>query len=458
MKRVLKFSLYFILAVVLAVLLYAYITFRPILSGMAAKTMCSCLFVMNRNPQSVVAEELSVFPGLSKATFVVEDSSVTASLLGKSAKAIYRNGLGCTLLADMTEDQVRHQKISPATIPNINPDTIPWPSGDLLPDSVLPGIDYDQVHRSLDGAFIDQNPEKPNNTHAVVVIYKGQLIGEKYAPGFNKDSRMMGWSMTKSLTNALVGLLVKEGRLKVDDPAPVEAWKSDDRRSITLTNLLQASSGLQWSEVYFMPGDFHDMFIHSDDKGGFASQKKLAHKPGTYFQYSSGTTNILSKIVRQTLGDERYYRFPYEELFYKIGMYHALIEPDASGTFVGSSYGFASARDWARFGLLFQQDGVWQGQRLLPEGWVKYSTTPAPAAGMRQYGAQWWLNAGSPENPKICKEPGLPNEAFFADGFEYQYVIIVPSKELVVVRLGVTHNAHFSPAPLVKGIIQALPK
>src|SRR6185295_12933490 len=192
----------------------------------------------------------------------------------------------------------------------------------------------------------------------------------------------------------------------------------------------QASSGLRWSESYFFPGDFHNMYIYSDDKGGYAAGRKLKYKPNEYFEYSSGTTNILSKIVRQTVGDKDYYRFVYEQLFYKIGMNHALLEPDASGTFVGSSYGYATARDWARFGLLYLNNGIWNGERILPEGWVTYSSTPAPAAPFRQYGAQWWLNAGAKDDSNRRKYPKIPADAYWADGFEEQYVMVIPTKKL----------------------------
>jgi len=265
--------------------------------------------------------------------------------------------------------------------------------------------------------------------------------------------------MTKSLTNALIGILVREGRLQLHDSAPVAAWKNDERRNITLNHLLQASSGLQWSESYFMPGaDFHNMFILSDDKAAYAASRKLEHEPGTFFEYSSGTTNILARIIRETVGEERYHRFPHDALFSQIGMQHAVIEPDASGTFVASSYGFASARDWARLGLLYLNDGVWNGKRILAEGWVKYSTTPAPASIRREYGAQIWLNLGEYGNPQNTKHPGLPAETILFEGFEDNYVVIIPSKELVVVRLGVTHNDNFDLAALVTEIIDSLPQ
>jgi CubicO group peptidase (beta-lactamase class C family) len=314
------------------------------------------------------------------------------------------------------------------------------------------------VQQAVDSAFLDIDPAKPIYTNAVVVVYDGKIIAEKYAPGFDRNSMMMGWSMTKSIGNAYISLLVKDGKLNIDDPAPVAEWQHDERKAITINDLLHASSGLKWSESYFMPtSTFHNMFIRSDDKGAYAASMKLEHTPGSFFQYSSGSSNILSRIVRQKMGDDLYYRYLYENLFYKIGMLSPVIEPDASGTYVMSSYCYATARDWARFGLLYLQDGIWNGERILPEGWVKYTKTPAPAAPLQQYGAQWWLNVGDPKDASHVEYPGLPNESVMAEGFERQLVLLVPSKKLVVVRLGITHNQNFSAAKLVNGIVKGLP-
>jgi CubicO group peptidase (beta-lactamase class C family) len=441
LKRLLRYTLYLITSLLTVAVIYLGFTFPPIMSGMAAKTMCSCVFVMGRTPESVKEKELSVFPGLSRADIEIKDSlSVTAKVLWSTRKAIYRKGLGCTLIAQRSEEQVRAQDILPATAPMIDQDTVRWPMGNMIPEAKVEGVDYDALGTALDEAFVDADPAKPRNTLGVVVVYNGEIIGEKYAPGFSHNSMLMGWSMTKSLTNAIMGTLVKRGQLDLSKPAPVAEWQNDERRNITLNDLMHASSGLEWSESYFLPGDFHNMFMHSDDKGGYAASKKAEFKPNEVFEYSSGTTNLLSKVIRQTVGDSVYHRYPYENLFYKIGMYHTLLEPDASGTFVGSSYGYATARDWARFGLLFLNDGVWNNERILPEGWVKYSSTPAPAAPIGQYGAQWWLNAGAQNDPGKSYHPGLPNEEYGAEGFEGQYIFIIPSKKLVVVRLGVSHT------------------
>jgi CubicO group peptidase (beta-lactamase class C family) len=456
MKRILRYFLIVMGGGILAFLIYVAATFPPIMAGMVAKTMCSCVFVMGRSPDSVNEKELSVFPGLSSARVeFVDSSSVTAHILWASKKAIYRRGLGCTLLSERSEAEVRRQKIILPSSPGINQDSLSWPAGNKS-DTLLPGINYKIIEEAIHDSFAETDPAGPKNTLAVVVVYDGQIIGEKYAEGFDVNSRLMGWSMTKSFVNAIVGVVVNEGKLTMDQPAPVEAWQNDERKDITLNDLMHASSGLDWDEWYFFPGDFQNMLTHRDDKGGYAASKKQARKPNEFFEYSSGTTNLLSKIVRQSMDDSIYYRFPYEKLFYKIGMQHVLLEPDASGTFVGSSYGYASARDWARFGLLYLNDGVWMGERILPEGWVRYSSTPAPAAPLGEYGAQFWLNAGAPGNPEKCYHPGLPHDEYGMEGFEYQYVLIIPSRKLVVVRLGISHH-EIDINGLVQKITSALP-
>lgn len=432
------------------------------MTGMDAKVMCSCVFVAGRDAESVKQKELQVFPGLTLATINIneKDSTVSASLLWKTSKAIYRKGLGCTLLAERSEEEVRSQKVRLAkTSKPSYQDTISWPQGNALKEQTIPGVDYEKINQAIGIAFADVDPTKPVNTHAVLIVYDGHIIGERYAPGFDINSRMTGWSMTKSMGNALIGILVKEGKLSVDHPAPIQEWQNDDRKKITLSHLLTATSGLKWSESYFNPNStFHTMFIHRDDKAAFAASTPLETAPGKVFKYSSGTSNILAGIVRATVGDEDYYAFPYEKLFHKIGMNTAIIEPDASGTFVMSSYGFASARDWARLGLLYLNDGVWDGERILPENWVRWSTTPSEDNSRRDYGAQIWLNAGEKDDASKSFLPGVPDDAYLFEGFERNSVTIIPSRKLVVVRLGVTHNRNFDLVDLLKRTVAAVPE
>ncbi|GCC52943.1 hypothetical protein SanaruYs_31840 [Chryseotalea sanaruensis] len=459
MKKFIKVTLLSLIGILLLVVLVVVYSFTPIMAGMAAKTVCSCVYVSGRTVESVREKELTVFPTLSSAGLEVDtsDSSVTATVLLAKAKAIYRKGLGCTLLAERSEEEVRSQQISLAQAPAYLQDTLAWPMGNLLLDSIATDIDKERIDKALEIALIETDSAKPKNTLAVVVLYKGQLIAEQYADYVTPQTKLMGWSMTKSITNALIGLLVNDGNLRVEDPAPVPEWKDDARARITVNNLLQASSGLKWSETYFNPfQDFHQMFIYSDDKGAYAASRPLVQQPNTHFQYSSASTNIMSRMIRQQLGDTLYHRFPYERLFYKIGMLNTVIEPDASGTFVGSSYSFATARDWARFGLLYYNDGVWNGEHILPEGWVKYTTTPATTPPLGEYGAQWWLNAGAKDNPQNRKYPDLPQDAYWADGFEEQFVMVIPSEDLVIVRLGISHHG-FDMVSMVNEIIASLP-
>ena len=290
------------------------------------------------------------------------------------------------------------------------------------------------------------------------MVYDGQLIAEKYAPGFNKDTKMYGWSMAKSFTAALLGTLVQQGKLDIIKPAPVSEWRDikDPRHAITIENLLQQTSGLDFLEDYTKASDVTNMLYKKDDMAAFAASHKLAHDPGTVFNYSSGNSNILSRMIRQTVGEKDYAAFPFNALFYKIGMYNTSMEPDASGTYVGSSYINATARDYARFGLLYYNDGVWNGERILPEGWVTKTSTSPPGNKLKNYGYQFWLNGYSKENPSQRKYPDVPADMFYCDGFAYQGIYIIPSKKLVVVRLGLTFDHSFNENAFLKSIIECI--
>lgn len=439
---------------------YAWRAF-PIISGYGAKDMCSCVFLGGRDPKNVIANELNSVP-LKYGTFEVswKDSSVTGSVFGLAKrKAVFRKGLGCSLVVEMSEEELRKQKINHYSIPNRDADTIPWPSGDKLPDTISRKINTEKLQAAVDQAFVETDTIKARQvrTRAVVVVYEGNIVAEKYGVGFDKNSKQIGWSMTKSITNALVGILVKQGKLKLDEAAPVEAWKNDERKNISLADLMHMSSGLKWEENYGGPSGATNMLFKKKDMGIYAADVPLESEPGEVFQYSSGTTNIISRIIREKVGDDDYYRFPYRELFAKIGMNNTVLEPDAGGTFVGSSYSFATARDFARFGLLYLNDGAWNGERILPEGWVKFSSTPTVGAKRGQYGAQWWTNAGEKNNPANRPYPNVPTDSFNADGFEGQFIFVVPSKKLVVVRLGLT-KTDFDMNKLVSNIVESLPQ
>lgn len=459
-RTFLKKSLPIVLGLVVLFTIYYISQALPILSGYGAKNLCSCVYVGNRPAANVIANELASFP-LSLGEFKIDpsDSSAYGSVFGLSVrKAIFRKGLGCTLISQIDEAELRNQKIRLAEKPVINQDTIAWPAGNLLNDSIPLNVDQAELQKIVDKAFEEPGDKPARRTRAILVIYKDQLIAEKYADGFDVNSRQMGWSMAKSLTNAMMGNLVMKGKLNLKHNAAIWEWRQDERKNITMDHLMRMSSGLGWNENYSGPSSATNMLFKSRFMGLFAADNKLKDTPGEVFYYSSGTTNILSRLIRQVYNDDKYHRFPYEEIFYKIGMHSLVLEPDASGTFVGSSYAYATARDWGRFGLLYLKDGVWNEERLLPDGWVAYSTTPTPGAKKGEYGAQFWLNAGAADDRKNRIYPDVPTDLYWADGFEGQNVFILPSKQLVVVKLSQTTGNALDDNQFLKDIINVLPE
>lgn len=457
-KKIIGWSLLVVIGSGLAYGVYYASQAFPIITGYGAKNLCSCVYVSGRSEQSVLDNELSAFT-LSIGTFELhpEDSSAIATVFGFAKhKAIYRKGLGCTLINAMGEEELRNQTFNlPQPLPN--QDSIAWPMGNLVRDTVIQGLDYVLLNKTVDDAFAEPGETKNRRTRAILVLYDGQIVAEKYAPGFDKDTRQLGWSMAKSVTNSLLGILVHDGKLSLNDAAPFDAWKNDQRRAITLNNLMQMSSGLRWEENYSKPSDATNMLFKVKDAGLFASQAPYESEPGKVFEYSSGTSNMLAWIIRKTVGDSGYYSFAAERLFKKTGMHSMILEPDAGGTFVGSSYAFATARDWARFGLLFLNDGMFNGERILPEGWSEYSSTPCEGAPMGEYGAQFWLNAGSKTDVVKRMYPDVPSDLFWADGYEGQNVFILPSKNLVVVKLSQSSGNYLDDNQFLANIINALP-
>lgn len=387
----------------------------------------------------MIKEDLAGFP-LSLGSFKVneKDSSVTGSVWGLAKrKAIYRKGLGCTLINDYSEEQVRRQQFSLPSKPVINTDTIPWPYGDKLPAIVPANVDQKQLQKAVDNVMHETTGDgKPCDTRAVVVIYDGNIIAEKYAAGYDKNTVMLGWSMSKSLVAAMIGILVKQNKLTVDTPAPVTEWADTKKQKITLKHLLQQTTGLDFTEIYSRPSSVTKMLFSRGDMAAYTASLPLKYEPGTEFNYSSGNTNILSRIMRQIIGEKDYHSFPYRDLFYRINAYSFLLEPDASGTYIGSSYSYATARDFARFGLLYYNNGIWNGEQILPLNWVKESIQASAADKRKHYGYQFWLNGYDEKDPAGRWYPDVPADMFFADGYGGQDVYIIPSEKLVILRLG----------------------
>jgi CubicO group peptidase (beta-lactamase class C family) len=458
-KKIVGLSLLIILIGALSYGVYYASQAFPILTGYGAKNLCSCVYLSNRPADDVINNELSAFP-LSLGSFEIhpEDSSATATVFGFARhKAIYRKGLGCTLINEISEEEIRNQRFNLAK-PLANQDSIAWPMGNLTSDTLIQDVNYELLNKTVEEAFAEPGEEKNRRTRAILVIYDGEIIAEKYAPGFDQNTRQLGWSMAKSITNSLIGILVRDGKFSLNDVPPFEEWKADERKAITIHNLMQMSSGLRWEENYSKPSDATNMLFKSKDAGLLASHSPYESEAGKVFEYSSGTSNMLAWIVRHSVGDSAYHSFAYERLFKKTGMNSMILEPDAGGTFVGSSYAFGTARDWGRFGLLFLNDGMFNGERILPEGWTEYSSTPCEGAKTGQYGAQFWLNAGAKDNPKDRTYPDVPTDLYWADGYEGQNVFILPSKDLVIVKLSQSSGNYLDDNKFLADILRALPE
>jgi len=438
-------------AVVLVIMLsigldYVY---RLVVTGVSykAKVLCSDIFISHRSVDSILNEDLAA-EDLAAMRFIRSDvnwanQQVLASFLGIiGQKAVYRPESGCSLvfadkgISALAEAQLLSTPVNDSKEPrSFAPKDLAQASTDDPP------IRDSRLDSALNWAFAEPDPQYQRRTRAVVIMQDGKIIAERYAAGFGPNMPVAGWSLAKSVMNALVGILVGQRQLDLAAPAALPEWQGagDRRRSITLDQLMHMVSGLEFSEEAGKPlGDVTQMLLRVPDAGAYAASKSLAFPPGTSWHYASGTTNIISRILRATLGEAKYRRFPREALFEPLGMSSAVLEADASGTFVGSSFLYATARDWAKLGQLYLQDGVWEGRRLLPEGWVAYSSRPSPVEP--RYGAHFWLDiqqeyaASDPEKP-------LPKDAFHAMGYEGQCVSIVPSRGLVVVRLGLTRNS-----------------
>ncbi|MEO1448988.1 MAG: serine hydrolase [Bacteroidota bacterium] len=434
--------------------------YLPIASSYNAKIMCSCVFVAKRSAEDARASDLKAFQAYVNTEVNQEEQYASASVFGLFERvAAYRPGLGCALLGGRERKAVQARQYQATRTRSLTPasEEINWAPA----DSLLEGIDQQQIQLTLDKAFSEPDPELLQNTRAVVVLHKGNLIAERYAPAFDQASRLLGWSMSKSVTATLIGMLIKDKRLNLMEAAPVPEWQADERKAITIDHLLRMSDGLGFEENYAAPSNATYMLFREPDAGGYAASVSLAHAPDTKWNYSSGSSNILSRIIRdQFESDDAYYSFVYDSLFARINMQSAVFEPDANGTMVGSSYMYATARDWARFGQLYVQGGEWNGQSLLPDDWATYVSTRTPTAPHGEYGAHFWMNATSsdPDWPMDRQFAGVPPDAYYASGFEGQYVVIIPSLDLVVVRLGLTGDRRaWDLGAFLAGIIQGIP-
>lgn len=439
----------------------AYLRLSPTLSGAsgyAAKNLCSGYFLSGFPGETVKSEALIGSADiLANISYKIDETAqrVDARMFGLfPRRAVYTEGIGCTLLSKGKKSW--DKTLKPLTPPTLSAQ-IPWPMGSAAPTL---SSRFDQV---IDAAFAETDPEKPRHTKAVVVIHKGQLVAERYAEGVTSKTPLLGWSMAKSVTSLVTGLLVAEGKLAIADPAPVPLWredKTDPRGAVTLDNLLRMSSGLEFDETYNIQTDVTQMLSNEPDVAAYAAAKPLTAPVDTFWSYSSGTSNIVSGIIKNTVGGtlQDYYAYTQTRLFHPLGIRSATYEADESGNFIGSSYFYANTRDWARLGLFSLQNGQWDGEQMLPKGWMRYLVTPTPTNKTNVYGAHFWLNRNPDDTAKPRLWPNLPEDAFYMGGFQGQRVLIIPSQNLVVVRMGFSSGRNYGIEPLTAGVIALLDK
>jgi CubicO group peptidase (beta-lactamase class C family) len=446
MKKILKI---FAAAALLFLIYFGYTTYPKLdlISGFSAKSIASAHFIDYR-PQEMIEKGDNDIEMITLAKNKIDESGkfASASVYGvKERKAIYREGLGATLIND-DFDVSKPYEVPKRTIVKNN---LPFPYGNKEPkDTVFANVDYAKLNAAVANAF-DKKGEQNKRTRSVLVLYKDKIIAEKYDTGFDKNSKILGWSMTKSITATLFGILQKQGKININKSAPIAEWANDERAKITINDLLHMNSGLEWEEDYSKISDVTQMLFLDVDMSKSQIVKPLVGKTNATWNYSSGTSNLLSGILRkQFKTHQEYLDFWYSDLIDKIGMNSMLVETDMAGNYVGSSYSWATTRDWSKFGLLYLHKGNWNGEQLFNESWAKYVATSTNTSN-GDYGAHFWLNAGG-------KFPDAPRDMFYCSGYQGQMVAIFPSHDLVIVRMGLKEDPEFDFNSLLSGIVGSL--
>ena len=435
--------------------------------GQQAVFMCNGLFTGNRTLKNVFAQELAFLPqpvGTPRGGDYVINETRQAVAIGAGGgppimRAAFREGIGCVILApDQTFEDIDRLPILELPYPPGDPATIAWPDGDLITDRSLPaGVDAAALQAASDWAFDRESPEQV--TLSLLVVHNGRILHERYAPGMDMTTRTRTWSTAKSIAVTLIGMLVDQGRMQLDEPLGLE-WlprarspETDPRNAITLRHVLNMSSGLDTIDnggLEYATGSGMSYWAGASSVRG-ALRQAMIREPGTNWDYENYDTLLAVYKMKQVLGKQAYREFPRRALLDKIGMRNTLVSTDRFGDFILSSLVYTNARDLARFGMLYLQNGVWNGERLLSEEWIDFVRTPAPATVGRgsQYGGQWWL---VPEN-----RDDVPKDAYSTSGNRGQYAVVIPSHDLVIVRRGLAYGRQgFDRWGLVREVLKAI--
>lgn len=437
--------------------------------GVQAVLMCNGLFTSHRTLEQIVAQELAYLRepiGTARAGGYVVDSADRAVAVGTPdgaplMRAAFREGLGCVVMApDQTSADIAGLPELVLPPPPGDPAALPWPDGDLVERAPLPpDVDAAALAAASDWAFDRASSQQV--TLSLLVVHRGRIIHERYAPGVTVATRTRTWSTAKSIAVTLIGMLVDQGRMALDGPLdvdwlpPVASPETDPRRAVTLRHLLNMSSGLYPVDdagLEYATGSGLSYWAGASAAAG-ARRRGLIREPGTFWDYENYETLLAVYAMKRALGSERaYLEFPRRALLDRIGMRNTLVGVDRFGDFILSSQVYTNARDLARFGLLYLNGGVWHGQRLLSEAWIRFVRTPAPSTARTGnfYGGQWWL---------VPDDRGdVPRDAYATAGNRGQYVIVVPSHDLVIVRRGLDYGRQgFDRWDLTREVLKAIP-
>ena len=446
---------------------YALSSRKLIQHGVQAILTCNGLFTSNRTLEQVYDQELAYLKEpvgtAAGGDYVIdyENKTVTISASDSTSimRAAYRAGIGCVILAPNQTFEII-EELPEQQLASLSGDAagIPWPDGDLVKKQKLPKyIDQKRLQEASDWSFDRESEEQV--TLSLLVLHKGQIIHERYAEGFDLHTKTRTWSVAKSIAVTLIGMLVEAGKMELDAPLGIEwlpkerSTANDPRDAITLRNVLNMSSGLYTVDsrgMEYATGSGLAYWAGASSANG-ARDRGLIRNPGTYWDYENYDTLLAVLAMKNALGDTTtYLEFPRKALFDQIGMRNTLVGTDRFGDFILSSQVYASARDLARFGLLYEQNGIWNGKRLLSQKWIDFVRTPTTAAGQVNslYGGQWWLVDDSRDD--------VPKDAYSARGNRGQYVVVVPSRDLVIVRRGLDYGRQgFDVWDLTREVVKA---
>jgi len=427
----------------------------PVGKGFSAKYLCSFVFNSGFDADTVTEEymrkKVKPLPWIWTLDVDYDQKEVRVGdfLTGDESVAFYTEGKGCTLLIDRTREEVAAIPFTPSIAPTLSPE-IEWPYGSATSNYQPDGVDMTALGKTADAMF-EETYDTPLNTTSVLVVHKGKLIYERYGEGADKDTPLLGWSMTKTITGMLAGKLADLGKLDLDKAAPIPEWKDTERESITTRQLLNMAGGVLVNEDYTGFSDVTQMLYLESNQHGYAVNQPKVYEAGQHFEYSTAEANRVAAVVQNILGSQQaVYDFYQQQLFYPLNITSAFVEFDAYGQMVGGAYGFMTPRDWARLGLLYQQGGEWNGEQVLSREWVDFALSPSLAAA--NYAAQLWINANGD------RWKNLPDLRYFA-GHQGQRIVLIPEKDLVIVRTGITEDQALQKVAIgkmIEGIMAAV--